>query len=121
MAITPHSRPPSPHTSHSSTHSDVPTHSIVAPLLAQNTPAHNFYPPRARLRLLYDGSAPDSPASARVRGASLDDFRKIDDKLRRAAEAPKKAKGKGFGAPAAAAAPKAAAINTGEWVGRAPE
>ncbi|KAG2441895.1 hypothetical protein HXX76_003502 [Chlamydomonas incerta] len=76
---------------------------------------------RARLRLLYDGSAPDSPAAARVRGASLDDFRKIEDKLRRAAEAPKKAKGKGFGAPAAAAvaAPAASAVNTAA-LGEAP-
>ncbi|KXZ52407.1 hypothetical protein GPECTOR_9g451 [Gonium pectorale] len=59
---------------------------------------------RARLRLLYDGSSPDSDASLRNRSASLDDFRKLEDKLRRAAEAPKKPKGRGFGAPAAAAA-----------------
>ncbi|GLC45330.1 hypothetical protein PLESTB_000310500 [Pleodorina starrii] len=65
-------------------------------------------PDRARLRLLYDGSAADSPMALRNRAASLDDFRKLEDKLRRVAEAPKKAKGKGFGAPAAAAAAGAA-------------
>ncbi|GIL88422.1 hypothetical protein Vretimale_14985 [Volvox reticuliferus] len=56
---------------------------------------------RARLRLLYDGrSAVDSPPALRNRlSASLDDFKKLEDKLRRATEAPKKAKGKGFGAP----------------------
>ncbi|GIL64207.1 hypothetical protein Vafri_18177, partial [Volvox africanus] len=59
---------------------------------------------RARLRLLYDGrSAADSPSALRNRfGTSLEDFQKLEDKLRRVAEAPKKAKGKGFGAPAAA-------------------
>ncbi|EFJ48154.1 hypothetical protein VOLCADRAFT_104846 [Volvox carteri f. nagariensis] len=66
-------------------------------------------PDRVRLRLLYDGSPPDSPRSLRNRGASLEaDFLKLEDKLRRAAEAPKKAKGKGFGAPAAAGAAAAA-------------
>ncbi|PNW71670.1 hypothetical protein CHLRE_16g664000v5 [Chlamydomonas reinhardtii] len=94
-------------------------HHLVAALENMEAGGRMGAADRARLRLLYDGSAPDSPASARVRGASLDDFRKIDDKLRRAAEAPKKAKGKGFGAPAAAAAPKAAAINTAE-LGEAP-
>ncbi|GLI66882.1 hypothetical protein VaNZ11_010880, partial [Volvox africanus] len=61
---------------------------------------------RARLRLLYDGRlAADSPSTLRNRlGTSLADFQKLEHKLRRAAEAPKKAKGKGFGAPVAATA-----------------
>ncbi|GFR45950.1 hypothetical protein Agub_g7416 [Astrephomene gubernaculifera] len=64
---------------------------------------------RARLRLLYEGppADPSSPAPTAA-CPSLDDFRKLEDKLRRQGArdgGPKKARGKGFGAgPAGGAA-----------------
>ncbi|KAG2488075.1 hypothetical protein HYH03_013378 [Edaphochlamys debaryana] len=65
---------------------------------------------RARLRLLYDGSAADSPSSQRSRSVGLDDFAaRMQERLRRAEAGPKKAKGKGFGAAPAAGTPAAAA------------
>lgn len=64
---------------------------------------------RARIRLLDAGNLPAAPETeAARRAAKLDDFKRMEEKLKRAADVAKggvkKAKGKGFGAPAQPAA-----------------
>ncbi len=117
---------------------------VVALYRPTHTPWHTLYrlkqsPPhtacfgtrRARIRLLDTGDLPAAPETeAARRAAKLDDFKRIEDKLKRAADVAKggvkKAKGKGFGAPAqpaaegagASAAAPAARVDMGELLER---